>query len=162
MRHIVVVLQSLGLLLLSCGNAFACRGPFLSVSEIAHRSASIFTATVVAHISPEAGGDLFDLRVTEVLKGSVVGTVHVKGYLLIQPNEGCLAFESGIPSPHVVVGEKWIVSGKVNSTGEVEPISGGSFRLVQADGKSIEGASHLLKDIRHAILMSSDQSSGPK
>lgn len=152
MRTLLFALTTLVTCLAVSWDAVACRGPIHSVAEIVQQSSSIFTAKVISHPPSSAEQGVIELRVIEVLKGSVPETVRAKGNLLVHPNDSCLAIEAATPAPHISVGEQWLVSGDVDADGNVVlPMSGGNFRLSRADGTSLEGSDKLLSEFRHLL-----------
>lgn len=162
MHRFIISVGIFAFLLIGFGNALACRGPILSISELIQRSESIFTATVIAPVPSESGEETLELRVTDVLQGSVPQTVLARGSRLIHPNDRCLAVEAGVSPPRVAAGEKWLISGKLSSTREFAPISGGNFRLVGSNGKPVEGMDQWLMTLRREIRRASKQPTASK
>ena len=152
MRSLLLGTAVLILQLVILGEAAACRGPFLSTREIVKVSPYIFTAKVVKRVSASEHEDVVELRVTDVLKGSVPGSLTLNGNALIHPNDNCSAIEAGRPFPRVSTGEEWLVSGNFDANRSFVPTTAGSFRLAYPDGRATEGRNHVLSEFRQTVF----------
>jgi len=151
MRTLAIAIAVLLLQSVAVGEASACRGPFRSTSEIVKASSSIFTATVVPRFQTGESDYVVELRVTEVLKGSVPESLTVNGNALIHPNDNCLAIESGEPFSRVGIGEEWLVSGNFDPNRNFVPTTAGNFRLAYPDGRATDGQNRLRGEFRQAV-----------
>ena len=158
MRKLVLAFTILPAYLAVSPGALACRGPIHTVAEIVRQSTSIFTATVVSSLPNSNTQDAVELRVIDVLKGSVPQTVSAKSGLIMHPNDHCLAIEAGTPQPKISIGEQWLISANFDAAGNVVPTSGGNFRLSKADGTSLEGSEKLLSEFKQQVLSETQRS----